>query len=202
VGQVFDLRADFQSAPVRLQENRRIQNPPQAASLPHNCMTQRLQSAAIIATVVLIDRLTKLYIRVHVSPWNVIPVIPGFFNIVHTENPGAAFGAFADVSSEWRSVLLIGVSLAVMAIVGWLLFRRARPDETELIRIGFALVFGGALGNLWDRVFRGTVTDFLQLFFGSYEFPSFNAADSAITIGAVLLLIDLWRNRKPRTSGT
>ena len=61
----------------------------------------------------------------------------------------------------------------------------------------FALVLGGALGNLWDRIYPGTVTDFLQFFFGSYEFPSFNAADSAVTIGAALLLIDLWRTRKP-----
>lgn len=156
-------------------------------------MTHRLQSASIIAAVVLLDRATKLYIRASVSPWDMIPVIPGFFNIVHSENPGAAFGVFADSSSAWRSVLLIGVSLAVMAFVGYLLFRAPRPNETNLMRIGFALVFGGALGNLLDRIFRGTVTDFLQFFFGSYEFPSFNAADSAITIGAVLLLLDLWR---------
>jgi len=65
------------------------------------------------------------------------------------------------------------------------------PDRVRWL----ALVFGGALGNVWDRLFRGTVTDFLQMFFGSYEFPSFNAADSAITVGAALLLIDLWRTR-------
>ncbi len=158
-------------------------------------MTHRLQSAAIIAGVVLLDRASKLYIRANLSPWDLIPVIPGFFNIVHTENPGAAFGVFADAGGAWRSLLLIGVSIAVMAVVGYLLFRAPRPADTTAMRIGFALVFGGALGNLWDRLFRGTVTDFLQFFFGSYEFPSFNAADSAITIGAALLLIDLWRSR-------
>ncbi|HLH39600.1 MAG TPA: signal peptidase II [Bryobacteraceae bacterium] len=158
-------------------------------------MTHRLQSAAIIAAVVLVDHATKLYIRASISPWDMIPVIPGFFNIVHTENSGAAFGVFAEAAGAWRSVLLIGVSITVMAIVGYLLFRAPRPADTTLMRIGFALVFGGALGNLWDRLFRGTVTDFLQFFFGSYEFPSFNAADSAITIGAALLLIDLWRAR-------
>ncbi|HUA85341.1 MAG TPA: signal peptidase II [Bryobacteraceae bacterium] len=157
-------------------------------------MTHRLQSASIIAGVVLLDRLTKIYIRTHVSPWDVIPVIPGFFNIVHTENPAAAFGVFANLSPEWRRLLLIGVSAAVAVIVGYLLFRAPRSGETNMMRIGFVLVVGGALGNLWDRLFRGTVTDFLQLFFGSYEFPSFNVADSAITIGAALLLIDLWRS--------
>ena len=68
-------------------------------------------------------------------------------------------------------------------------------QHTMLMRTALALVFGGALGNLWDRLFRGTVTDFLQFFFGSYEFPSFNVADSMITIGAGLLLIDLWLTR-------
>jgi len=76
---------------------------------------------------------------------------------------------------------------------------RGRVPNTPLMRTALALVFGGALGNLWDRVFHGTVTDFLQFFFGSYEFPSFNAADTMINIGAGLLLIDLWltRHRQP-----
>ena len=84
-----------------------------------------------------------------------------------------------------------------MALIAVMLWRphHAGMHDTVLLRIGLSLVFGGALGNVWDRLFRGTVTDFLQVFFGSYEFPSFNAADSAITIGAVLLLIDLWRTR-------
>src|SRR5262249_19085520 len=137
---------------------------------------------------------TKIYIRARVSPWDMIPVIPGFFNIIHTENPGAAFGMLADSGSQWRSVLLIGVSVAVMAIIASILWRT--PAHHTLLRVGFVLVFGGALGNLWDRAIRGTVTDFLQFFFGRYEFPSFNAADSAITIGAGLLLIDLWRSKK------
>ena len=173
-------------------------------SQPHDSeggdLTDRLQSAAITASLVLLDRITKLYIRARVAPWDVNPVIPGFFNIVHTENPGAAFGVFSDASGQWRSILLIGVSLTVMVIVGYLLFRAPRGGETKIMRIGFALVFGGALGNLWDRLFRGTVTDFLQFFFGSYEFPSFNVADSAITIGALLLLLDLWRARGDKES--
>jgi len=154
-------------------------------------MNPRLRSIAIIAAVVLIDRITKLYIRMRVSPWDVHPVIPGFFNIIHTENPGAAFGMFAEGSSQWRSFLLIGVTLGVMAVIAWMLFRPARAAESELLRAGFALVLGGALGNFIDRASRGTVTDFLQFFFGSYEFPSFNAADSAITIGAALLILDM-----------
>jgi signal peptidase II len=161
-------------------------------------MNARLRSAAIIAAVVVLDRLSKSYIRMRVSSWDVFAVIPGFFNIVHTENPGAAFGALSESTGPWRSVFLVGISLVVMTIIGVILWRPARVamSDTPLLRIGLALVFGGALGNLWDRLLRGTVTDFLQFFFGSYEFPSFNAADSAITIGAGLLILDLWRTRK------
>ena len=160
-------------------------------------MNGRLLTAIIISAVVLIDRISKMYIRSAFSPWDITPVIPRFFNIVHTENPGAAFGMLADSSSAWRGILLVGISLVVISVIGVMLWRphRVGMHDTPLLRIGLALVFGGALGNVWDRLFRGTVTDFLQFFFGSYEFPSFNAADSAITIGAALLVIDLWRNR-------
>jgi len=160
-------------------------------------MNHRLQSVAIIAAVVIIDRITKLYIRMRVSPWDTHAVLPGFFNIIHTENPGAAFGMFSESASQWRSLFLIAVSVVVMALIGWILWRPARAGfaDSALLRTGFALVLGGALGNFIDRATRGTVTDFLQFFFGSYEFPSFNAADSAITIGAGLLLLDLWRSR-------
>ena len=160
-------------------------------------MNPRLRTASIAAAVVIIDRVTKMYIRSAFTSWEVTPVISGFFNIVHTENPGAAFGIFADSPSMWSSMLLVAVSLVVIAIIGVMLWRPRRTPvpAVTLVSVGLALVFGGALGNAWDRLFRGTVTDFLQFFFGSYEFPSFNAADSAITVGAALLLIDLWRTR-------
>jgi signal peptidase II len=156
-------------------------------------MKPHLRSIVIIAVVFALDRLTKLYIRSHVTQLDQIPVISGFFNIVHTENPGAAFGFIADLNSDWRRILLIGVSVGVMAIIAPLL---ARAQGGAILQTGLALIFGGALGNFWDRLTRGTVTDFLQFFFGSYEFPSFNVADSAITIGAIFLLIDLWRSQR------
>ena len=160
-------------------------------------MNGRAWSASIIATVVLLDRLTKMYIRSAFSAWDVTPVIPRFFNIVHTENPGAAFGMLSESPGPWSELFLVVVSLAVMVVIGFMLWRphRAGMHDTPLLRVGLSLVFGGALGNVVDRLFRGTVTDFLQFFFGSYEFPAFNAADSAITFGAALLLLDLWRTR-------
>ena len=157
-------------------------------------MNARLRSVAIIAIVVIVDRITKLYIQHNFAPWDMKPVIAGFFNIVHAENPGAAFGFLSESTSQWRSLFLVGVSLAVMAIIGTMLFRPA-VKKSNLLEVALALVFGGAAGNMYDRLFRGTVTDFLQFFFGNYEFPSFNAADSAITVGACLLIIDLWQNR-------
>jgi len=171
-------------------------------------MNPRLRTAAIAAAVIAIDRITKMYIRSAYTAWDVKPVISGFFNIVHTENPGAAFGILADSPSAWSSMLLVAVSLVVMAIIGVMLWR-PRPASPQnsvaqsagLVSVGLALVFGGALGNVWDRLFRGTVTDFLQVFFGSYEFPSFNAADSAISVGAALLLIDMWRTRHQHHTG-
>jgi len=158
-------------------------------------MTLRVRSAIIIFLVVMLDRVSKLYIRSSYAQWDVTVVIPRIFNIVHAENPGAAFSMMASAPPIVRAVLLIGVSLVVMTIVGVMLWRLPK-NSGALLSTSLALVFGGAFGNLWDRVFRGSVTDFLQVFIGSYEFPAFNVADSAITIGAALLVIDLLRTRK------
>ena len=151
---------------------------------------------AIIAAVVILDRITKIYLQTNFSPFDVVPVISDVFNIVHAENPGAAFSMLADAPLAVRRAVLIGLSGAVMGIVGYLLFRPKQSGETPMTPLGLALVLGGALGNFWDRVVIGTVTDFLQVFLGPYEYPSFNVADSAIFCGAVLLLFDLWRTRK------
>lgn len=159
---------------------------------------KRAWPAAIAAGVVALDRITKIYIENHYSATDVTPIIPWLFYIDHVENPGAGFGMLAASGGVLRGVILVGVSLVVMGVIAVMLWGKGWQAHTGLMQVALALILGGAAGNLWDRVFRGTVTDFLQFFFGSYEFPSFNAADTMITIGAGLLLIDLWRNRRPK----
>ena len=158
-------------------------------------MSPRLRAVGIVAAVIVLDRVTKLYIQSAFSPLDTVEVISGFFNIVHVENPGAAWGLFGTVPEPWRRPALVGFSTLVMVVISVMLFR-PRTAESALTQTGLALVLGGAMGNLWDRAIRGTVTDFLQFFFGSYEYPSFNAADSAVFIGAVLLILDSLRSRK------
>jgi signal peptidase II len=147
---------------------------------------------------VVLDRITKVLIERYVSMWESFHVIPGFFDIVHVKNKGAAFGIFGEGDSSVRTFLLIGVSLAVMIFVGMLLFRPSRGGFTadKLTTVGLSLILGGAFGNLWDRVLRGMVTDFLEFYVGEYRFAAFNVADSAITVGAGLLLLDIWRTGK------
>jgi signal peptidase II len=164
-------------------------------------MDRRFASLVVAAAVVLLDRLTKGLIKAHFSLYDSWTVIPGIFNIVHTENPGIAFGLLADASNYWlRSVVLIGFSVTVLIAVSAVLLRPASVAALGgLLRAGLSLVMGGAAGNLYDRIVNGTVTDFVEIHAGPYYFPAFNVADSAITIGACLLLLDMWRSRERKS---
>jgi signal peptidase II len=163
-------------------------------------MIQRYLPFAIATVVFLLDRVTKGVVRGHVSLWEGLNAIPGLLNIVHTENPGIAFGMLANITNPWRDVFLIGFSLTVLAIISAVLLRS--PEQAMKLRIGLAFVMGGALGNLFDRIVHGTVTDFVEFHIGEHYFPAFNVADSAISLGACLLILDLWysRERKPQTA--
>jgi signal peptidase II len=161
-------------------------------------MRYRLFPFLIGAAVVVLDRLTKGIVKAHLSAFDSITVIPGFFNIVHTENPGIAFGMLSNASGAWRGVLLIGFSVAVLIAICTVLLR-GQLDAWLRAALGFIL--GGAFGNLYDRIVNGTVTDFVEVHAGQHYFPAFNVADSAITVGACLLLLDMWRARE-RTAVT
>jgi signal peptidase II len=166
-------------------------------------MRQRLFLFALAIGVVALDRITKGIIKSSIALWDrPLDVIPGLFDIVHTENPGIAFGLLADVSSPWHSLLLIGFSLAVLVVIATMLLRGDRGVHSKVMRAGLALVLGGACGNLYDRIVNGTVTDFIEVHAGQHYFPAFNVADSAISVGAGLLLLDMWltRERKSQTA--
>ena len=163
-------------------------------------MALRILPFVSAAAVFILDRVTKDLIKTHLSLWDAWSIIPGLFNIVHTENPGIAFGMLANLANPWRNLFLIGFSTLVLAIISAVLLRMG--SQGQVLRMGLALVMGGALGNLFDRIVHGTVTDFVELHIGEHYFPAFNVADSAITIGACLLLLDMWysKERKGHTA--
>ncbi|MBI1788249.1 MAG: signal peptidase II [Acidobacteria bacterium] len=148
----------------------------------------------LAAAVFALDRLTKWLIETRVSVLDAIPVIPGFFDIVHARNRGAAFSLLAESDSPWRPFLLIGVSLAALALVGGML-RKAQGLERNTA-LGLSLILGGAFGNVFDRIVTGAVTDFLDFYIGALHWPSFNVADSAIVVGSGFLLLDLLRPKR------
>lgn len=137
--------------------------------------------------VIAFDQLTKWMIVKWVPLYSEIP-INSFINITHQRNPGAAFSIFADASG-WQRWFFIGLATIVSAyIVTWLW--RIRTEGQVILSAGLALVLGGAIGNVIDRILLGNVVDFIQVFIVGRPFPSFNVADSAISVGAVLLIID------------
>ena len=149
--------------------------------------------APFIAALLIVigDRISKIQIQQRLCGFQAVPVIPGWLRIVHTENPGAAFGMLAEGNPALRSIILIGVSAVVLIFVGAALLNRGHALASLVTRFGLGLIFGGALGNLYDRVVSGTVTDFIEVYHGAWAFPAFNVADSSITVGAILLLFDL-----------
>jgi len=135
------------------------------------------------------DQATKAMVVARFSDDSSVSIIPGFFRLVRVENRGIAFGMFSDSPSPVASVILVLVSVAAIVLVGVLLWQ----NQPAAIRTGagLALILGGAAGNLLDRLARGHVVDFLDFYLGSYHWPAFNIADSAISIGAAALLWDL-----------
>ena len=153
---------------------------------------------AVSLAVLVADRVSKVFIQHSVSTLDSISIFPGWIRIIHTENPGAAFGVLAQGNVILRTAVLIGVSSAVLLFVAKTLWSRNTSFGAPAARFALALILGGAIGNLYDRVVYGTVTDFIEVYHGSWSFPAFNVADSAITVGAVLLMIDLLRPRRKR----
>ena len=147
----------------------------------------RLFCALLALLVIIADQITKAMVERSIPEGTVVPVFPGFFNLTHTTNTGVAFGIFSGSPALWKMVLLIVVSAALIGAVASFIWR-SRQLSWEAAA-GFALVLGGALSNLADRIRAGQVVDFLDVYWRSYHWYAFNLADSAIVVGGGFLVI-------------
>ena len=135
------------------------------------------------------DRGTKFAIERYTSVFFRRPILSDVVVLVHNQNPGIAFGVFSDSNSAWLAPILLVSAALVMVLLVWLLVTGRAGGR--LAHAGLALILGGAAGNALDRLIHGGVTDFLEVRLGTYRWPAFNVADSAISIGAALVLIEL-----------
>jgi signal peptidase II len=150
---------------------------------------RRVRWLWVTIAVVLADRASKAWFETQTPEGWRYEVVHDFIYLVHSRNPGIAFGVLADSASAWTRVALIVGSAAVIAILAWLLVASRSGGAGGAVAI--ALLLGGATGNVTDRILHGAVTDFFEVWLGSYRWPAFNVADSAIAIGATLLIIDV-----------
>jgi signal peptidase II len=149
----------------------------------------------IAALIFALDQATKLAIVRNIPLNRSVAVIPGFFGLSHVLNPGAAFSLFADSSSRYAPRLLITFACVVLVAIFVVLWRSGKGFA--LSNLALALIMGGAMGNLLDRLRIGSVIDFLMFKFGSYYYPDFNVADSAIVVGSLLLIAELFFHKQP-----
>ena len=158
-------------------------------------LPSRLRWLSLTLIVVVLDRATKAWIESR--PINFFPhvVIPSYFSIIYSKNPGIAFSFFSNSGSMATRIFLIVGSLLIIALIAWLLV--AARDAGRINAMGLAFLLGGAAGNLTDRIVHGAVTDFLEVWLRFLPFPifnpwpTFNVADAAVTIGAILLIFDV-----------
>lgn len=147
---------------------------------------------ALAALLILLDQASKLAVLRLLEPYQTIPVVPGF-NLTLAFNRGASFSFLADAGG-WQRWLFSGISLAASVVIVILL--RRTPPADRLNGLGLSLVLSGAVGNLIDRLWLGHVVDFLDVYYRAWHFPAFNIADTAISIGAALLVLGMWRQER------
>ena len=154
-----------------------------------------IKLAVVAGLIIAADQFTKALVLQYLPLHHSISVIPGFFNLTHINNPGGAFGFLADQSSQLRNFLFLFVSSLAVCLVFW--FYKKTPQSHPLLASAFAMIFGGAIGNLIDRIRFGMVVDFLDFFIGNLHYPAFNIADSAISIGIVIFALHLLLKKLP-----
>lgn len=144
---------------------------------------------AAIAVIIVVDQLTKFVVRATLPLYAKKVIIPDFLDVTHVQNTGAAFGLLNAADFPYKSAVMIGI--ATLALVAISLYARQLGQHEKLSRYGLALILGGAFGNLIDRAIAGYVVDFVDVYWGDAHFWAFNVADAAITIGAVLVLLEM-----------
>ncbi|WP_457570200.1 signal peptidase II [Desulfurobacterium sp.] len=142
--------------------------------------------------VFVVDRITKMVAFKYLKG-KVVVVIPGFFNLILAQNRGAAFSIFSSTSGWGRFIMLIGFPAVVVVFITYLLL--TKKEYPLYLKIALALILGGALGNLYDRIVYGTVVDFLDFYIGKYHWPTFNVADIAVFLGTVMLILNVSREK-------
>jgi signal peptidase II len=165
---------------------------------PGGCLMARRKYTyltLVAGGVLALDQITKAFVLGRLPLGGGFTVVPGFFDITHVHNPGGAFGFLAALGPQWRGLLFIAVTVVVAALI--LVLYRQTPEGQRLLATGLALVFGGALGNLVDRVRLGVVVDFLDFYVGDLHWPAFNIADSAITVGVFFFAINALFGKTP-----
>jgi signal peptidase II len=154
---------------------------------------RRIVAFLIALGVFALDRWSKWLVETQFNSIDTKTVIPGLFNIVRSQNPGVAFGIFAENASQSRTPILIGLSVIAVLLLAGMLWRIDRLDTPSAF--GLSLIFGGAMGNVFDRVRAGSVTDFLDFYAGSHHWYTFNLADASICTGAGLLILSMFLGR-------
>lgn len=158
----------------------------------------RASELFIVAGIVVVDQATKALVRAQLPLHESITVIPGFFDLTHVRNTGAAFGMLNAVNFAYKPAIMVVVALIALAAVAS--YALTLPATQRIARLGLALILGGAIGNLIDRATMGYVLDFVDVYWRGVHFWAFNVADSAITVGVVLMLLDvLGVGRVPET---
>ncbi len=163
-------------------------------------MKKLVPFAVVAGGVLILDQFTKALVQESFRLYESRPVIEGLFHLTYVRNPGAAFGIFSQHGEAFRRPFFIGVTVLALVVIGVAVRRLPRERPWTLTALG--LVFGGAVGNLIDRIRWGEVVDFLDVFWKSHHWPAFNVADSAITVGmTILIAAELFgESRKTRTN--
>ena len=148
----------------------------------------------ISLAVIVLDQWTKWLVESRLADQGPFVVVPGFLNFIYVENTGVAFGMFAAHGNGWGWLVLALLGIAALTLVGYVFAKT--PSEDRWLLTALALIMGGAVGNLIDRIANQAVTDFIDAYFRSYHWHTFNVADSAITIGICLMMLDMFFPRK------